>query len=61
MLANVEQLNGFDLTRVTHPHPFAGPLNTYQWILIAGAHEHRHAEQIERIKAQTGFPSSESN
>jgi len=60
MLANVEQLNGFDLTGVTHPHPFAGPLNTYQWILIAGAHEHRHAEQIERIKAQPGFPSQES-
>jgi uncharacterized damage-inducible protein DinB len=57
MLANVEQLNGFDLTGVTYAHPFAGPLNTYQWILIAGAHEHRHAEQIERIKAQPGFPS----
>jgi hypothetical protein len=57
MLANVEQLDGFDLTGLTHPHPFAGPLNTYQWILIAGAHEHRHAEQIERIKSRHGFPS----
>jgi len=57
MLANVQQLNGFDLTGVTRPHPFAGALNSYQWILIAGAHEHRHAEQIERIKAQPGFPS----
>jgi len=57
MLANLEQLNGFDLTGVTQPHPFAGPLNTYQWILIAGAHEHRHAEQIGRIKSQPGFPS----
>ena len=59
MLANVEQLDGLDLRKLTHPHPFAGPLNTYQWILIAGAHEHRHAEQIERIKSQPGFPMTE--
>jgi len=56
MLANVEQLDGFDLRGLTHPHPFAGPLNAYQWILMAGAHEARHAEQIERMKAQPGFP-----
>jgi len=56
MLANLEQLDGLDLRELTHPHPFAGPLNTYQWVLIAGAHEHRHAEQIERIKSQPGFP-----
>jgi hypothetical protein len=56
MLANVEQLDGLDLTGLTYPHPFAGPLNTYQWILIAGAHELRHAEQINRIKSQPGFP-----
>ena len=58
MLANVEQLDGFDLRGLTHPHPFAGPLNAYQWILMAGAHEARHAEQIERMKAQPGFPAS---
>ena len=56
MLANLQQLNGMDLRELTHPHPFAGPLNTYQWVLIAGAHEHRHAEQIERIKSNPGFP-----
>ena len=56
MLANVEQLDGFDLSGLTYPHPFAGPLNTYQWVLMAGAHEHRHAEQINRIKSQPGFP-----
>ncbi len=56
MLANVEQLDGFDLSALTYPHPFAGDLNTYQWVLMAGAHEFRHAAQIERMKSQPGFP-----
>jgi len=56
MLANVNQLDGFNLSGLTYPHPFAGELNAYQWVLMAGAHEARHAEQIERMKAQPGFP-----
>lgn len=57
MLANVEQLDGLDLSGLTFPHPFAGELNAYQWVLVAGAHEFRHAEQIERLKALAGFPA----
>lgn len=56
MLENLEQLDGLDLGGLTFPHPFAGPLNAYQWILIAGAHEARHAAQIGRMKASSGFP-----
>jgi len=56
MLANVEQLDGYDLSELTHSHPFAGELNAYQWILMAGAHEFRHAQQINRMKSQPGFP-----
>lgn len=56
MLANVEQLDGFDLSGLKYPHPFAGELNAYQWILIAGAHEARHTQQINRMKSQSGFP-----
>ena len=56
MLANVGQLDGLDLSGLTYPHPFGEPLNTYQWVLVAGAHEFRHAEQINRIKLQSGFP-----
>ncbi|HLF82897.1 MAG TPA: DinB family protein [Blastocatellia bacterium] len=56
MLANVEQLDGYDLSGLTYPHPFAGELNTYQWVLMAGAHEARHASQINRMKSQPGFP-----
>jgi hypothetical protein len=56
MLANLEQLDGLDLRGLTFPHPFAGELNAYQWVLMAGAHEARHAQQIERMKAAPGFP-----
>ena len=56
LMANVEQLDGLDLSGLTFPHPFAGELNTYQWVLMAGAHEARHAEQIERMKTGSNFP-----
>lgn len=56
MLENIGHLDGLDLYGLTHPHPFAGPLNPYQWILIAGAHESRHTAQIERMKSAPDFP-----
>ena len=57
MLESIDQLAAFDLNQLTHPHPFAGPLNAHQWILMAGGHEHRHTQQIKRMKARTDFPS----
>lgn len=56
MLEVVEELGSYDLSHLTFPHPFAGELNGYQWILMAGGHEHRHGEQIKRIKAFPDFP-----
>jgi hypothetical protein len=38
------------------PHPFAGLIDGYQWILFLAAHTDRHAEQIEEIKGAPGFP-----
>ena len=49
-------LSDYDLSRVSFPHPLLGPLNGYQWLMIAGLHESRHATQIERIKSGEGFP-----
>lgn len=40
------------------PHPFAGLIDGYQWILFLAAHTDRHAEQIEEIKGTPGFPRS---
>jgi uncharacterized damage-inducible protein DinB len=56
MLENLDQLSAYDLRGITHPHPFAGDLNAYQWFLMAGAHESRHTAQIKRIKREESFP-----
>ena len=32
------------------PHPFAGVIDGYQWVLFLAAHTDRHAEQIEKIR-----------
>src|ERR1700693_3209356 len=37
------------------PHPFAGLIDGYQWVLFLAAHTDRHAEQIEEIKEAPGF------
>jgi uncharacterized damage-inducible protein DinB len=34
------------------PHPFAGVIDGYQWILHLAAHTDRHAAQIEEIRFQ---------
>lgn len=57
VLAAVERLAPYDLTQLTYPHPIGGDFNMYQWLLMAGFHESRHAAQIRRIKSQPGFPS----
>jgi hypothetical protein len=41
-------VDGKDLTRVTAPHPFFGPLNAYEWLLFIGKHEERHLGQLTR-------------
>jgi len=55
-LEAVEQMSAYDLSGLTFPHPFAGDLNAYQWMLMGGGHEFRHVEQIKRIKALPDFP-----
>jgi hypothetical protein len=42
----VERLAPYDLNHLVFPHPFFGPLNMYQWILLVGQHESRHRLQI---------------
>jgi len=54
----LEQLSGYDLTRLVFPHPVAGDLNAYQWLLMAGAHEKRHGAQVKQIKSEDNFPAT---
>jgi hypothetical protein len=41
--------DGLALSEVIVPHPILGPLNVYQWLVFIGAHERRHADQIQEI------------
>jgi len=37
-------------TEVTHPHPAAGVVSTYEMLIIMAKHAERHAAQIEEIR-----------
>lgn len=40
-------LEFYDLSQHTYPHPFLGDLTASEWLILAGGHEHRHTKQIE--------------
>jgi hypothetical protein len=43
--------DGLALSALVIPHPVLGPLNVYQWLVFIGAHEGRHAKQIQEAGA----------
>jgi len=47
----VTTVDGRDLTRLSAPHPFFGPLTAYEWVLFIGQHEERHLGQIRETVA----------
>jgi hypothetical protein len=47
-----------DLRARTAPHPFFGPLDLYQWVLMTAGHTLRHCAQIDEVKATPGFPKA---
>jgi hypothetical protein len=40
----------------TFPHPVFGPLNAKEWLAFHQGHAMDHIQQIERIKADGGYP-----
>ena len=50
------RLEAVDLSEQMFPHPFLGPINAYQWLVLLGEHEDRHRGQIDRLKSTAGFP-----
>jgi len=38
--------------KITHPHPWFGPLNAHQWLNMAAVHENIHRQQIKEIIAR---------
>ncbi len=58
VLQGVQKANGLDLTKATFPHPFFGPINGYQWLLLIGQHELRHVNQMRKsVQQLTGAPA----
>ncbi len=45
-----------DLRHYFINHFVFGDLDGYQWLLLIGAHAHRHSAQAEQVKASPGFP-----
>jgi DinB family protein len=50
LLAFIETVGDWDGTQVTARHVALGTLNLYQWLLLVGYHDRRHAGQIERLR-----------
>jgi uncharacterized damage-inducible protein DinB len=45
-----------DLRSHFAPHPVAGTLDAYQWILLLSAHSQRHSAQLNEVKQNPNFP-----
>lgn len=52
LLRAVATVDGRDLGRIVAPHPFAGELNGYQWVLFIGQHEARHLSQLRETLSE---------
>ena len=44
-----DDLESYDLSGNTFPHPVFGDLTAAEWLVVAGLHERRHTDQIERL------------
>jgi len=49
LLQDFEQ---YDLSEPKFPHPFFGDLTAGEWLVMAGLHQQRHTNQIERLLEQ---------
>jgi hypothetical protein len=45
-----------DLRGRVRPHGALGPIDGYQWILLACGHIERHLQQINEVKTAAGYP-----
>ena len=48
--------NGGDFRNHAAPHPAAGPIDGYGWVVFLSAHTERHTLQIEEVQADAGYP-----
>ena len=55
LIRYVETTND-DMRAHVLPHRAVGPIDAYQWILLASVHMARHTLQIQEVKADRRFP-----
>jgi hypothetical protein len=46
------ELESTDVSGETFPHPYFGPLNAAEWLVLVGLHESRHTRQLESMLAR---------
>lgn len=44
-----EDFERFDLSGPTFPHPYFGPLNAGEWLVMTGLHQARHTKQMNDL------------
>ncbi len=59
MLVSIEALSPDANMEKRAEHPFFGELNCREWAVFQRIHDGDHAQQVEQIKAATGFPASQ--
>lgn len=42
-------LEAYDVSAFTFPHPYFGPLNAAEWVMLSGGHAARHMAQAQRL------------
>ena len=45
-------VDGRALDRISAPHPYFGPLNSYEWFVFIGKHEERHIGQLRGLLSE---------
>ena len=45
--------SGPRLGLISHPHPYFGPFDGFQWVLMIARHEERHLLQLHEVVAAT--------
>ena len=55
LAASLEQS---DKLETSFPHPIFGPLNLKEWLAFHRIHSMDHIQQIDKIKADTKYPSA---
>lgn len=49
LAAMQSDLEAYDVSAFTFPHPYFGPLNAAEWVMLSGGHIARHMAQAERL------------